>query len=281
MFGQINIPDSLAGQTLKAFLDAFNSGDRSKIQAYIQTFEPTRDVDLLMDLRGRTGGFDLLSIDANESLSIKFRVKERASSTLAVGVLRLRDGLPTTIDTFTLRAIPPDAEVEDVVLDDQGRRRVINGADANLKEFYVFPDMAEKMSDALGNHLRSGDYDAINDGAIFAALLTEHLRAVSHDKHLEVIYNQFKWPAGKPEPSAADQEAQMTKEMQRINCGFEKIEILPGNIGYLKFNMFAIPTICGSTATAAMNFLSHVDAIIFDLRENHGGDPMMIAGETR
>ena len=133
-----------------------------------------------------------------------------------------------TIDTFTLRAIPPGAEVEDVVLDHQGRRRVINGADANLKEFYVFPDMAKKMSDALGNHLRSGDYDAITDGAIFAALLTEHLRAVSHDKHLEVIYNQFKWPAGKPEPSAADQEAQMTKEMQRINCGFEKIEILPG-----------------------------------------------------
>ena len=37
-FGQINIPNSLAGQTLKAFLDAFNSGDRSKIQAYIQSF---------------------------------------------------------------------------------------------------------------------------------------------------------------------------------------------------------------------------------------------------
>ena len=285
MYGQINISDSLAGQTLKAFLDAFNSGDRSKIQAYIQSFEPRSgraefpppDVHLLMKFRGRTGGFDLLSIDANESLFIKFRVKERASSTLAVGVLKLRDGPPTTVDTFTLRAIPPGAEVEDVVLDVQGRRRVINGADAILKEFYVFPDMAQKMSDALGNHLRSGDYDAITDGAIFAVLLTEHLRAVSHDKHLEVIYNPFKLPAGKPEPSAADQETQMTKEMQRINCGFEKIEILPGNIGYLKFNMFAIPTVCGSTATAAMNFLSHVDAIIFDLRDNCGGDPMMIA----
>lgn len=34
---------------------------------------------------------------------------------------------------------------------------------------------------------------------------------------------------------------------------------------------------CGPTAIAAMNFLSHVAAIIFDLRENGGGDPKMIA----
>jgi retinol-binding protein 3 len=65
----------------------------------------------------------------------------------------------------------------------------------------------------------------------------------------------------------------MTKEMQRINCGFKRIEILPGNIGYLKFNMFANPEICGSTATAAMNFLAYVDAIIFDLRDNGGVTP--------
>jgi C-terminal processing protease CtpA/Prc len=41
--------------------------------------------------------------------------------------------------------------------------------------------------------------------------------------------------------------------------------------------MFADPAICGSTASAAMNFLAHVDAIIFDLRDNSGGDPKMIA----
>ncbi len=277
VFGQIKVPDSLAGQTLQAFLNPFNSGDRAKIQAYIETFEPTRDVDLFMNFRGKTGGFDLLSIDANEPLSIKFRVKERASSTVAVGVLRLRDGLPTTVDTLTLRAIPPGVVVEDVVLDRQRRQRVIDGAVAKLKEFYVFSDVAQQMGDTLGNRLKSGDYDAITDGANFAALLTEHLQAVSHDKHLRVSYDPFKQPAGQPEPSAADQEAQTTKEMQRINCGFEKIEILPGNIGYLKFNMFANPAICGSTATAAMNFLAHVDAIIFDLRDNRGGDPKMIA----
>jgi len=65
--------------------------------------------------------------------------------------------------------------------------------------------------------------------------------------------------------------------MERTNCGFEKIEILPDNIGYLKFNVFADTAICGPTAIAAMNFLGHVDSLIFDLRGNGGGDPKMIA----
>ena len=41
--------------------------------------------------------------------------------------------------------------------------------------------------------------------------------------------------------------------------------------------MFGDPAICGPTAIAAMNFLGHVDAIIFDLRNNGGGDPKMVA----
>jgi hypothetical protein len=276
MLGQIKIPDTPVGRALEALLDAFNSGDRTKLQSYIETFDPKRDLDGFMAFRGQTGGFDLLTIDASEPLSIRFRVKEKANPTVAVGLMRLKDDGPPTVETLNLRAVPPGAIVEDVVLDAQSRQRVIDGAVARLKEFYIFPDVAQKMADALAVHLKSGDYDTIADGAGFAALLTEHLQAVSHDKHLNVIYNPFKQPAGQPEPSTADQEAQMTKQMLRINCGFEKIEILPGNIGYLKFNMFANPAICGATAVAAMSFLAHVDAIIFDLRDNHGGDPKMI-----
>jgi C-terminal processing protease CtpA/Prc len=65
--------------------------------------------------------------------------------------------------------------------------------------------------------------------------------------------------------------------MEHMNCGFNKVEILSGNVGYVKFDMFADPEICGLTATAAMNFLGNVDAIIFDLRDNGGGDPKMVA----
>jgi hypothetical protein len=276
-FGQVKIPDTPAGHTLEAWLDAVNSGDRARIEAFIHTFAPKRNVDGFMDTRGRTGGFDLLSVDASEDSAIKFQVKEKASSTVDFGVIRLRDGQPATMDRLTLRPIPPGAVVDDIALDAQSRQRVIDGAVSELKEFYVFPDVAQKMAYALGEHLKSGDYDRITAGDDFAALLTQHLAAVSHDKHLGVNYRPFKQPAGRPEPSAADRKAEMTKQMQRTNCRFKKIEILPGNIGYLKFDGFADPAICGSTVTAAMNFLAYADAIIFDLRDNGGGDPKMVA----
>ena len=65
--------------------------------------------------------------------------------------------------------------------------------------------------------------------------------------------------------------------MERENCGFEKVERLDNNIGYVKFNYFGPPEVCGTTASAAMNFLGNVDAVIFDLRSNGGGDPKMVA----
>jgi C-terminal processing protease CtpA/Prc len=65
--------------------------------------------------------------------------------------------------------------------------------------------------------------------------------------------------------------------MEEANCGFEKVEHLSGNVGYLKFNFFADPEICGGTAVAAMNFLANVEALIVDLRQNGGGDPKMVA----
>ncbi len=44
----------------------------------------------------------------------------------------------------------------------------------------------------------------------------------------------------------------------------------------VKFDMFADPKVCGPMAVAAMNFLANVDAIIFDLRGNRGGDAKMM-----
>ncbi|MGP8244666.1 MAG: S41 family peptidase [Bryobacteraceae bacterium] len=69
----------------------------------------------------------------------------------------------------------------------------------------------------------------------------------------------------------------MRAQLERDNCAFERVERLPPNIGYLKFNGFADRQVCGPTATAAMNFLGHVDALIVDLRDNGGGDPRMVA----
>ena len=61
------------------------------------------------------------------------------------------------------------------------------------------------------------------------------------------------------------------------NFGFEKVERLAGNVGYLDLRGFLPPQVMGDTAAAAMNFLANVDAVIIDLRQNGGGSPDAVA----
>jgi C-terminal processing protease CtpA/Prc len=91
-----------------------------------------------------------------------------------------------------------------------------------------------------------------------------------------VTYSPVKLPPEDQKPTP-EQDMQYQKMLERTNCAFQKVEILSHNIGYLKLNAFLDPTRCGATLVAAMNFLAHVDAIIFDLRQNGGGDPKMVA----
>jgi hypothetical protein len=275
---QPSVPDTPAGRTFKAWLDAFNSGDRAQIAAYVQKYQPKGSVDGLLSFRTQTGGFELLEILKSEPLYLEYIVKERRSDTRAVGKIDVKNGEPAEVANFMLLAIPPGTSTSDINfnVDATARARVIDGAIANLNEYYVDAELAKKMEEALRARQKRGEFDSVTDGGAFATLLTNDLQEVSHDKHLRVDFNPAPFAKTPPsdDPAAI---ARFHKDMERMNCGFDKVEILPGNVGYLKFDMFADPEVCGPTAVAAMNFLANADAIIFDLRENGGGDPKMIA----
>jgi hypothetical protein len=166
--------------------------------------------------------------------------------------------------------------VENVKLDAAERKRVIEGAIANLTKYYIYPDIAQKMADALLAHEKRGDDDAATDGEVFAELLTSQMRDVSHDRSVMMVYSTVTEPENPPAPSLED-ISRYRKEMEENNCTFEKIRILPHNIGYLKFNGFPDASICRTTVAAAMASLNHADAIIFDLRDNPGGYANMVA----
>ncbi len=172
-------------------------------------------------------------------------------------------------------AIVPTA-AEDVKVDRAERRRVMDAAIANLKQYYFDPDAAQKIVDALLAHQKSGDDDRVTDGGAFADLLTRQIRDVSHDMHLEVVYSRARLPE-RPPVQTPESLARYRKAMEQENCMFKKVEILQHNIGYLKLNFFPDTSVCRTTATAAMASLNHADAIIFDLRDNTGGFPSMVS----
>jgi len=66
------------------------------------------------------------------------------------------------------------------------------------------------------------------------------------------------------------------RQREYSNFYFKELKMLPGNVGYLKFNGFMDASVAGPTAVAAMNFLAHSDALIIDLMDNGGGSPSLI-----
>ena len=273
------IPDTPAGHTFKAWLEAFNSGDRATEEKYLKSYDPARSLDEEMRFRGMTGGFVLLQILKSEPQRLEFMVKEHNGDTMAIGKMEVKAGDPAQVASFSLRAIPPGTKNADLNfnVDAATRRKVIDGAISNLNESYVFPETAKRMEETLRTHQKKGDYDSITEGDDFANRLTDDLQAVSHDKHLRVMFSPAVMPDMEGHGPDPKRDAEERKEMERMNCGFNKAEILQGNVGYLKFDFFADPAICGPTVVSAMGFLANVDAIIFDLRENGGGDPKMVA----
>lgn len=170
----------------------------------------------------------------------------------------------------------PTSTAPQLVLTAEDQRRVIDNIVTRLKSSYILPEMAQQLIAALQAHQQQDDYNKVTDAALFATRLTYDLQSVSHDRHLRVEYSVDKLPPEQGGPSA-EEEQQYHKELDRTNCGFERVEILPGNIGYVRFDYFGTPDQCADTAATAMKFIAHTDAVIFDLRQNHGGDPAMVA----
>jgi hypothetical protein len=260
---------------VSAWLEAFNSGDRARLDDYFKKYEPSKHADEFMGFRDRVGGFDLLSVEKSEPNRIVFLLKERNRDGRALAKFQVSDSDPPQVTSSEVRGIFAGAAVIGFDIDAATRVRVIDGAIAKLDEFYVFPEVAKKMGMAVRVRAKRGEYDSVTDGNAFAKLLASHFQDVSHDKHIFVSFSPTQLPEDSSSPSP-DAMARYREAMRDTNCAFEKVEHLSG-IGYVKFNGFADPEVCALTAIAAMNFLANADAIIFDLRQNGGGDPKMIA----
>jgi len=173
-------------------------------------------------------------------------------------------------------AVLPPTAVEKAKLSQRERHRVVLAAIENLNKYYVDPKIAQRMADALLSHERAGDDNPITDPEAFATVLTDQLQNASHDRYVGVIYSTEPAVSGPRAPTPAE-VAEYRSRMIASNCTFEKVEILPHNIGYLKFNSFPDDSVCGSIASRAMKKLNGAAAIIFDLRDNPGGYASMVA----
>jgi hypothetical protein len=137
-----------------------------------------------------------------------------------------------------------------------------------LRELYLYPDIADKMANLINARLKKGEYDAITTLEDLVAELNRDLLSVFPDGHLQVSVMPESGPV---EADTQDWWQERTENSRYNNFGFHRLELLPGNIGYLELTGFDYPKLAGETLIASMQYLAHTDAIIIDLRQNPGG----------
>lgn len=186
-------------------------------------------------------------------------------------VLLATVGLPAPAQDLSKKDRP------DSTLSPEQRSEVLDGALKQLNDHYIFPDKARDMEKAIRARQEKKEYDGITSPQSLAETLTKHLQEVSLDKHLRVMYRREPLPKPRETPPTPEERERMRGRMSKNNFGFEKVERLEGNVGYLDLRGFMEAEAAGETAAAAMSFLANTDALIIDLRKNGGGSPGMVA----
>lgn len=183
-----------------------------------------------------------------------------------------------TIGCFTNDPYPKHIKFKnnESELDVTQQKEMLQQVNSLLNKRYINQtDIALKLS-----KLKNFTTDSTTLAASFAQQVTLTLRNAFNDKHLSLYYDTtlikrltYEQRKGNNWNDVQFYEAYIEHEdlVKSHNYDFEKLEILPGNVGYLKFDYFAKLEKAQITIDAAMQFVSNCDALIIDLQDNAGG----------
>jgi D-alanyl-D-alanine carboxypeptidase len=111
-FAQTQFPDTSLGHQTAAWLQAFNSDDRKKLQDFFLRNLPVQAerMDQQMLFRAATGGFDLKKIEASTSTKLTALLQERRSDQMARLTIEVDEAEPHRLTNLDVGAIPRPAE---------------------------------------------------------------------------------------------------------------------------------------------------------------------------
>jgi len=143
------------------------------------------------------------------------------------------------------------------------QRAVVEKLATELRDRYVFPEVAERAADTVTTNSRQGAYDGSVSPGAFASRLTDDLRSIAHDKHLSV--------------QAAGAPPLLLTQPPHSEAGVVRADRLSGDIGYIEVASFPPPQIFKPVIDRAMQALVGSRALIIDVRRNTGGSPASVA----
>ncbi|MDH7447041.1 S41 family peptidase [Aquimarina sp. 2201CG14-23] len=152
---------------------------------------------------------------------------------------------------------------------------IIDSISKIVPRYYIKPEIANQIVTHIRNKNKEGHYATITNPQILSDSLSQDLRAINGDLHMNMIYRSPRELTTSDSPPI-----QVNKTGIWTNYGLNEMKVLDGNIGYLKIKHFTQHQHLDSirpVVTNAIEFLKNTDAIIIDVRNNGGGFEDMVA----
>jgi len=167
---------------------------------------------------------------------------------------------------------------EPIPIDHKMKTAIIDSVTATINDVYIFPEIGYKLEKYLKGNLKAGKYDQFTELAPFVEQLKTEFFEVGQDRHLRVfsLSREFCGKFSNNEEAKEYFDNSYFEDMTEDH-GFKRVEILPGNVGYVDLQDFLMGGNEYESVAAAMTLLSGCDAIILDLRKNGGGDGNVVA----
>src|SRR5438046_9958845 len=89
LFGQTAIPNTPAGKVLRAWVDAYNSGDSARVAMFFRTYSVEDALRGAFAFRKMTGRLDLLSVQVSEPRHVEFITRFRLGPMVGYGPLHV------------------------------------------------------------------------------------------------------------------------------------------------------------------------------------------------
>jgi GNAT superfamily N-acetyltransferase len=183
------------------------------------------------------------------------------------------------------RAQAPALATAPARIDATVRRSVVDTLAARLIRHYVDADTGMLIAAKMRARLGAGAYDRITIPGRFAEALTVDLRSINDDRHLNVTYNPEQ-PGATPGPQGLQMPAVLPHPImpsgppptgpgadaaRRSNYSLGRVDILPGNVGYMDIRGFSGAQMVIPAIKSALEYLQGTDAIVISDEWQHRG----------
>ena len=147
------------------------------------------------------------------------------------------------------------------------KKEIFDNTKKVFAEHYHFKEKVEPVVHYLDEQWAKGKYASLNTVDSYTKALTDDLRHLTNDAHLNYFIREKEVVADEEKQSRPQLPWGLLNE-KFLNNGLTEVKVLPGDIGYIKIQAFGD---IEDPLSGAFHFIANTNALIIDLRGNGGG----------